>query len=72
LFAAYDPAHLLARTDEPIFKPELPFERSGQYVAGTTFAEGLVFFKGRWFLYYGCADSFLGVAMRAGDGDILR
>jgi beta-1,2-mannosidase len=72
LFAADDLAHLLARTDAPIFKPEFPFERSGQYVAGTTFAEGLVFFKGRWFLYYGCADSFVGVAIRAADGDIFR
>ena len=68
LFSVDDPAHLLARTDHPIFKPELPFERSGQYVAGTTFAEGLVFFKNSWFLYYGCADSFVGVAVRrAGD-----
>ena len=64
LFSADDPAHLLARTDKPIFKPELPFERSGQYVAGTTFAEGLVYFKGKWFLYYGCADSYVGVAIR--------
>jgi beta-1,2-mannosidase len=67
LFAADDPAHLLARTDKPIFKPELPFERSGQYVAGTTFVEGLVFFRKQWVLYYGCADSFVGVAMRERD-----
>ena len=65
LFAADDPSHLLARTDQPIFKPELPFERSGQYVAGTTFAEGLVYFKNTWLLYYGCADSFVGVAVRS-------
>jgi predicted GH43/DUF377 family glycosyl hydrolase len=64
LFAADDPAHLLARTDHPVFKPELPFERSGQYAAGTTFTEGLVYFKHKWFLYYGCADSFVGVAIR--------
>ncbi len=36
--------------------------RSGQYAAGTTFAEGLVYFKGQWFLYYGCADSFVALA----------
>jgi predicted GH43/DUF377 family glycosyl hydrolase len=71
LFAADNPALLLARTDQPIFKPELPFERSGQYVAGTTFAEGLLFFKGEWFLYYGCADSFVGVAIRT-RGDNFR
>jgi beta-1,2-mannosidase len=69
LFSADDPKHLLARTDDPIFKPELPFERSGQYVAGTTFAEGLVFFKNKWLLYYGCADSFVGVAIRSDGGD---
>ncbi|QMV17751.1 hypothetical protein GOB94_02835 [Granulicella sp. 5B5] len=38
------------------------FERTGQYAAGTTFAEGLVPFNGRWFLYYGTEDSFVGVA----------
>jgi beta-1,2-mannosidase len=63
LFAADDPARLIARTDKPFFKPELPFEKTGQYAAGTTFAEGLVFFKGKWFLYYGCADSTVGVAV---------
>ncbi|HCC56833.1 MAG TPA: pesticidal protein Cry15Aa [Solibacterales bacterium] len=63
LFSADDPAQLLDRADTPFFKPELPWERSGQYVAGTTFAEGLVFFHNRWMLYYGCADSLVGVAM---------
>jgi predicted GH43/DUF377 family glycosyl hydrolase len=63
LFAADDPAKLLARTDKPFFQPELSWERSGQYAAGTTFAEGLVWFHDRWFLYYGCADSRVGVAM---------
>ena len=36
---------------------------TGQYQAGTTFAEALVFFKGKWFLYYGTADSFVGLAI---------
>jgi predicted GH43/DUF377 family glycosyl hydrolase len=63
LFSTDDPAKLLKRTDRPVFRPELPFERSGQYPTGTTFAEGLVFFKSKWFLYYGCADSFVGVAI---------
>jgi len=63
LFAADDPAQLIARTDEPVFKPELPFEKTGQYAAGTTFAEGLVWFRNQWFLYYGCADSMVGVAV---------
>lgn len=61
LFAADDPSKLLTRTDAPVLKPEQPFEKTGQYAAGTTFAEGLVRFHNRWFLYYGCADSAVGV-----------
>ncbi len=62
LFASNDPAKLLARLSSPFFKPEMPFERSGQYAAGTTFTEGLVRYRGKWVLYYGCADSLVGVA----------
>jgi predicted GH43/DUF377 family glycosyl hydrolase len=62
LFSASNPAHLLARLDHPVLEPAEPFEKSGQYAAGTTFAEGLVWFHHRWFLYYGCADSLVGVA----------
>lgn len=63
LFAANDPAKLLERADAPVFQPELPWEKTGQYAAGTTFAEGLVFFRNRWYLYYGAADSAVGVAL---------
>jgi beta-1,2-mannosidase len=63
LFAADDPSRLLARANKPFLQPEMPFEKTGQYAAGTTFAEGLVAFKGKWFLYYGCADSLVGVAV---------
>ncbi len=62
LFDAKDPAHRIAQIDEPVLKPELPYEKTGQYAAGTTFAEGLVFFHDKWFLYYGCADSLVAVA----------
>jgi len=62
LFDANNPARLLTQTGKPVFKPELPYEKTGQYAAGTTFAEGLVFFHKRWFLYYGCADSLVAVA----------
>jgi predicted GH43/DUF377 family glycosyl hydrolase len=62
LFAADNPAKLLERPEAPVLKPEMAFEKTGQYAAGTTFAEGLVRFNGRWFLYYGCADSMVGVA----------
>jgi beta-1,2-mannosidase len=63
LFSTDDPRKLIARSKEPFFKPEEPWEQSGQYAAGTTFAEGLVFFQEKWFLYYGCADSRVGVAV---------
>ncbi|KAJ4385476.1 hypothetical protein N0V93_009904 [Gnomoniopsis smithogilvyi] len=62
LFSAVDPTRLLGRTEEPVFEPELPFERTGQYAAGTTFVEGLILFREAWWLYYGAADSFVGVA----------
>ena len=63
LFNIDDPQRAIARADKPFFRPEMPFEKSGQYAAGTTFAEGLVYFKNKWFLYYGCADSLVGVAV---------
>lgn len=63
LFDARDPEKLLARTDQPVLQPTLPYERTGQYAAGTTFAEGLVYFHDYWFLYYGCADSLVAVAI---------
>lgn len=62
LFSASDPTRLLARLPQPVLFPQQPWERSGQYAAGTTFAEGLVRFHHHWFLYYGSADSFVAVA----------
>jgi len=62
LFDGQNPALLLKQTAEPVLKPEMPYEKTGQYAAGTTFAEGLVYFHKRWFLYYGCADSLVAVA----------
>jgi len=62
LFDARNPAHLLARTQAPVLEPVMPYEKTGQYTAGTTFAEGLVYFHNRWLLYYGCADSLVAVA----------
>lgn len=64
LFDAADPTRLKGRLDKPFFVPEADFERSGQYPAGTVFIEGLVLHDERWFLYYGCADSRVGVAVR--------
>jgi predicted GH43/DUF377 family glycosyl hydrolase len=63
LFDLKDPTKVLQRLDKPFFIPTEPFEKSGQYPAGTVFVEGLVFYKNKWFLYYGCADSRVGVAV---------
>jgi len=63
LFDKSEPWKLLDRTNQPFLKPELPFEKSGQYVDGTTFVEGLVFFRNQWYLYYGTADSMVGVVV---------
>jgi len=64
LFDKDDPTKVLARADTYYIKPDLPHEISGQYKAGTTFTEGLVFFRGRWFLFYGTADSMVGIAIK--------
>jgi beta-1,2-mannosidase len=63
LFDVNDPAKVIGRLDKPFFVPTESFEKSGQYPAGTVFVEGLVFYKNKWFLYYGCADSRVGVAI---------
>jgi beta-1,2-mannosidase len=63
LFDVRDPTKLIARADSAFIKPTESYERTGQYTAGTTFVEGLVPFRGRWFLYYGTADSRVGVAV---------
>ncbi len=63
LFDARNPVKLLDRSDRPFLRPTEPYERTGQYPQGTTFVEGLVPFRGRWYLYYGSADSRVGVAV---------
>ena len=64
LFDLNDPTQLLERMDDPFIRPDLPHEVTGQYTAGTTFIEGLVPFKGKWYLYYGTADSMVGLAIK--------
>jgi predicted GH43/DUF377 family glycosyl hydrolase len=63
VFDINNPEIVLLRSDTCLLKPTLPHEMSGQYVSGTTFSEGLVYFKSKWFLYYGTADSYVGVAV---------
>jgi predicted GH43/DUF377 family glycosyl hydrolase len=63
LFDARNPIKLIARSDEPFIKPTEAYEKTGQYKEGTTFTEAMIPFNGRWFLYYGTADSRVGVAI---------
>jgi glycosidase len=58
-----DPYKVLDRLDKPFFAPEAPFEKSGQYKDGTVFIEGLAYHKRKLYLYYGCADSRVAVAV---------
>jgi beta-1,2-mannosidase len=64
LFDTNHPEKLLERCNTYFIKPDLPHEVSGQYIAGTTFIEGLILFKNKYFLYYGTADSMVGVAVK--------
>ena len=63
LMDSTDPTQLLKRLDKPFLQPEAAFEKSGQYPAGTVFIEGMVFYQKKWYLYYGCADSRVAVAV---------
>lgn len=63
LLDSKDPYKVLGRLDKPFFMPEAPFEKSGQYKDGTVFIEGLVYHKKKLYLYYGCADSQVAVAV---------
>jgi predicted GH43/DUF377 family glycosyl hydrolase len=63
LFDKNDPGKILHRMDTPFIKPDKPYEISGQ-VNQVCFIEGLVNYKGKWFLYYGTADSKIAVAVK--------
>ncbi len=61
LFDKNDPGKIISRTNKNFFEPEKPYEIKGQ-VNNVCFLEGLVLFHGTDFLYYGIADSRIGVA----------
>lgn len=63
LFDLQDPSRPIARLDVPFLRPMEAFEKSGQYKDGTVFIEGLVYHRKKWYLYYGCADSRVAVAV---------
>jgi len=63
VFDPVNPDKVLFRSDTCLLRPTLAHELTGQYKSGTTFAEGLVHFNSHWFLYYGTADSYVGLAI---------
>lgn len=58
-----NPTKVIDRMDTYFMKPDKPFEITGQ-VNQVCFVEGLVRYKGKWFLYYGTADSKIAVAVK--------
>jgi beta-1,2-mannosidase len=58
-----DPGKVIDRSENYFINPEKPYETTGQ-VNQVCFVEGLVQFKGKWFLYYGTADSKIAVAVK--------
>jgi hypothetical protein len=65
LFSRTDPRVLLDRSRDTFFKPTEPYEITGQ-VGNVCFLQGLVYFEGKWLLYYGTADSKIAVADAVG------
>lgn len=62
LLSREDPTKVIKRTKKPFFVPNSHDEVVGQ-VDNVVFVEGLVEYKGAWYLYYGMADSKIGVAV---------
>jgi predicted GH43/DUF377 family glycosyl hydrolase len=62
LFDTAIPYKLKDRKLTYFIHPDKPYEITGE-VNNVCFVEGLVYFKQQWFLYYGTADSKIGVAI---------
>jgi predicted GH43/DUF377 family glycosyl hydrolase len=61
VFDIHDPRKLLARSEDPVFAPELEWEKTGQ-VPNVVFVEGMVKKGSGYLFYYGGADKYVGVA----------
>ena len=64
VFDRKDPRKVLWRSNVPIFEPEKEWEKTGQ-VPNVVFVEGMVRKGNRFFMYYGGADKYVGVASSA-------
>jgi beta-1,2-mannosidase len=63
LFDKEKPYKMIDRMDTYFIHPDKSYEKTGE-VNEVCFVEGLVFFKNKWFLYYGTADSKIAVAVK--------
>jgi predicted GH43/DUF377 family glycosyl hydrolase len=61
LLSQDNPLQVIDRAEKYFLKPEKEYEMKG-YVGLVVFAEALVPYKDKWFLYYGTADTKIGVA----------
>lgn len=61
IFDRKDPRKVLYRSAQPIFGPELEWEKVGQ-VPNVVFVEGMARLGNRYLFYYGGADKYVGVA----------
>lgn len=62
LFSLDDPSQVIERSENYFLTPEKDYEIDGQ-INHVCFIEGMVPYKGNWFLYYGTADSKIAVAV---------
>ena len=61
LLDANDPSHVLARSREPILRPEMPYEREG-FFGGVVFSCGVIAEGDNVRVYYGAADGVTAMA----------
>ncbi|WP_052696219.1 glycoside hydrolase family 130 protein [Palaeococcus ferrophilus] len=69
LFDLDDPRRLLWRTEKPLLQPEFEWEKRG-WVNNVVFAEAMVEHEGRFYLYYGGADRYVGLALSGTPGGL--
>ena len=56
-----DPTKILYRAQQPVLEPEKLYENKG-YKPGVVYVSGAVIKDENLFVYYGCSDSYVGVA----------
>jgi len=56
-----DPSKIIRLQEEPILSCEMPYEKEG-FVKNVIYTNGVVEFKNKYFVYYGCCDRCLSVA----------